>query len=161
MSRNLVQARSRYSAADGSTSMPSLSDADLQRLISGIVAAIMQSKPLQWIVSQMPPDWTPGSGEPEDVMLARNPAEAKKFSRLAREHAVRNNSDRRNSHMSFAEALRQVTSQPKRSTASVTPRNPAEAERFSKQARERAMRSIKAGKHMSFNEALDAVMSGR
>ncbi len=44
-----------------------LGDADLNKIILGVSAAILQSKPLQWVVSQMPPDWTPGEGEKEGV----------------------------------------------------------------------------------------------
>lgn len=52
---------------DGAAELSDVGDEQLQKIILGVAAAVMQSKPMQWVVSQMPPDWSPGEGEHDDV----------------------------------------------------------------------------------------------
>lgn len=44
-----------------------LSDQDIERIAQSTADLLMQSKPMQWVQSQMPPDWTPGEGESDEI----------------------------------------------------------------------------------------------
>lgn len=53
---------------DSGESLSTMSDEEIQKIILGVAAAVMQSKPMQWVASQMPPDWSPSEGENDDVV---------------------------------------------------------------------------------------------
>ena len=71
------KSRSVYAAGDSNMATPNtgddtavldaMPDEHLQAIIQGVANALMQSKPMQFVMSQMPPDWTPNAPEDDQI----------------------------------------------------------------------------------------------
>lgn len=54
-------------AADPAQALQGIGDESINAIVQGVASLLMQSKPMQWVQSQMPPDWTPGEGESDEI----------------------------------------------------------------------------------------------
>lgn len=52
---------------DDTAAVNGMGDEQIQAIISGVANLLMQSKPMQFLISQMPPDWSPDDAQDDQV----------------------------------------------------------------------------------------------